>query len=155
MSIELRSDAFGSDEPIPERYTRDGENVSPPLRWSKLPEGTRELAIIVDDPDAPTRFVHWIAYKIPPEAGGLPEGVQRRPSARQAAVGAQGRNSFRNVGYDGPAPPRGDGAHHYHFHVYALDEPLPGKDSLDERALRAAMRGHVLDEGELVGTYER
>src|SRR5690242_2413703 len=116
MSIKVRSDAFGENEPIPARFTRDGENVSPPIHWEDLPQGTRELAVIVEDPDAPTAepFIHWVAYKIPATVPGLGEGVPQQAKPKGAVPGAQGPNSFRTVGYDGPAPPPGHGVHHYH-----------------------------------------
>jgi Raf kinase inhibitor-like YbhB/YbcL family protein len=157
MSIKVSSDAFGAGGAIPVRYTRDGENVSPGIRWEGLPAGTREVAVIVEDPDAPTPepFVHWVAYKIAGDAKGLGENVEHQPRPKGSDVGAQGKNSFRNVGYDGPEPPRGHGVHHYHFRVYALDRPVEAEAKLDHRALRAAMAGHVLDSGEVVGTYER
>src|SRR5437868_14346230 len=121
MALTLRSDAFAHGRPIPRRYTEDGEDLSPPLTWSGLPEGTRELALIVDDPDAPRAepFVHWVVYKIPVDSSGLPES---RPSHAKSAAplhGAlQGENSRGELGYIGPTPPAGHGTHHYHFHLY-------------------------------------
>lgn len=157
MAMQLQSDAFAPNQPIPKTYTGDGEDVSPPLRWSGLPEGTKGLAMIVDDPDAPTAepFVHWVIYAIPAPAPGLPEGVPKQSTLTTPAGALQGRNSFSKIGYGGPAPPRGHGTHHYHFHLHALDEPLNVQAGLDANALRAAMSGHVLDETDLVGTYER
>jgi Raf kinase inhibitor-like YbhB/YbcL family protein len=157
MSIRVISAAFGQNQRIPTRFTRDGQNVSPPIRWENLPEGTRELAVIVEDPDAPVPepFVHWVAYKIPADAPGLHEGIPQQPKPRNAEAGAQGKNSFHTVGYDGPAPPPGHGVHHYHFRVYALDEPIEVEPKLDNKSLIASMAGHILDSGELVGTYER
>lgn len=157
MAIQITSDAFLPSAVIPRRYTSDGQNLSPPLKWSGLPPQTRELALIAEDPDAPQPepFVHWVVYGIPPEANGLPEGVPNRERPDAPAGALQGRNSFAKVGYGGPAPPRGHGLHHYHFRVYALNEPLKVKAQLDKKALLSAMSGHVLDEGELVGTYQR
>ncbi len=157
MSIEVMSSAFAAGDDIPVRYTADGDNVSPPLSWSGLPPGTKEVAVIVDDPDAPGAqpYVHWVAYKIPPEAKGIGEHVSRDAKPSHPPVGAQGKNSFKRIGYDGPAPPSGHGVHHYHFHVYALDKALEATGKLDKQALIAAMAGHILDEGELVGTYAR
>jgi Raf kinase inhibitor-like YbhB/YbcL family protein len=154
--IEVQSDAFKSGEAIPPRYTADGDNISPPLRWSNLPSGTREVVLIADDPDAPMRepFVHWVAYRIKPDTEGVPEGVPREPTPA-LGVGNQGVNSAKNIGYDGPAPPRGHGVHHYRFHVYAVDAAIKPKGKQDKKALLAAMVGHILDEGELVGIYER
>lgn len=157
MSIRVTSEAFGPNQRIPTRFTRDGENLSPPIHWENLPEGTRELAVIVEDPDAPTAepFVHWVAYKIPADLPGLAEGIPQQPKPKGAEVGAQGQTSYRTVGYDGPAPPPGHGVHHYHFRVYALDKPLEAEPKLDNKSLIASMAGHILDSGELVGTYER
>ncbi|MDB5289626.1 MAG: hypothetical protein JWL69_867 [Phycisphaerales bacterium] len=157
MSIKVSSKAFGSNERIPTRYTREGENVSPPIHWEGLPRGTQELALIVEDPDAPRPepFVHWVAYKIPPNAAGLEEGISRQAKPARSVIGAQGKNSFYTLGYDGPEPPPGHGVHHYHFQLYALDKPLEAQPKLDNKSLIASMAGHILDTGELVGTYER
>ena len=149
MAISVSSPAFGADDAIPRRYTGEGEDVSPPLEWTVLPEGTRELALICDDPDAPTDrpFVHWVVYKIPADRRGLPEG-----GAEEAL---EGRNDFGATGYGGCMPPRDHGVHHYHFKVYALDAELDADPGLSKDELLAAIQGHVLDEGELVGTYTR
>jgi Raf kinase inhibitor-like YbhB/YbcL family protein len=158
MSIQLSSDAFQPGAAIPRRYTADGEDVSPPLKWTGVPQNTRELALIVEDPDAPQPepFVHWVMYKIPGDATGLPESVPAQPQLKSPASALQGQNSFKKkIGYGGPKPPPGHGTHHYHFRVYALDEPLEVRSGLDNKALMAAMSGHILDQGELVGTYER
>ena len=157
MSIRIHSEAFGADGPIPAKYTADGRNDSPPLRWSNLPPGTQELALIVEDPDAPRAepFVHWVMYKIPSDAAGLPESLPQGTKLKTPIGALQGKNSLGDIGYDGPAPPRGHGTHHYHFHLYALDKPLEVEPGLDNKALIAAMSGRILDDGELVGTYER
>jgi Raf kinase inhibitor-like YbhB/YbcL family protein len=157
MSIQIRSEAFSPGSTIPIRYTADGDDVSPPLRWSGVPENTKELALIVEDPDAPqpTPFVHWVMYKIPADTDGLSEGVPTRAHPDSAAGSVQGATSFKKIGYGGPAPPRGHGTHHYHFRLFALDEPLTVQGELDKQSLLAAMSGHVLDQGDLVGTYER
>ena len=157
MAMRLVSDAIVPGGAVPRKYTGDGQDASPPLRWTDLPRETKELALICDDPDAPTPqpWVHWVIYQIPAAAPGLPEGVPpvEKPPAPAGAI--QGRNSFGKIGYGGPAPPRGHGVHHYHFRLYALDAPLNLRPGLDEKALLAAMAGHVLEEAELVGTYER
>jgi Raf kinase inhibitor-like YbhB/YbcL family protein len=157
MSIQISSEAFADGERIPPKYTQDGENVSPPLHWTGVPGGARELALIVDDPDAPRAepFVHWVIYKIPAAAAGLSENVPHQAKMKSPPEAVQGTNSFKKIGYAGPAPPPGHGTHHYRFHLYALDEPLDVRGALDNKALVAAMSGHVLDEGEVVGTYER
>jgi Raf kinase inhibitor-like YbhB/YbcL family protein len=157
MSIRITSGSFANGERIPIKYTEDGENVSPPLTWTGVPEGTKELALIVEDPDAPKPepFVHWVIYKIPAEAPGLAENVPHQAKLKSPPETVQGKNSFQKIGYGGPAPPPGHGTHHYQFHLYALDRPLQVQGALDHKALIAAMSGHILDEGELVGTYER
>lgn len=160
MPIKVQCDAFEDGGRIPVRYTKEGENVSPPLRWDQLPAGTKEVAIICEDPDAPRPepFVHWVAYGIPADCHQLPEAIPHKSKAEMSEETEmfQGQNSFHDVGYDGPMPPPGHGVHHYHFRVYALDEPLRfhGKH-LDNKSLIASMSGHILDSGEIVGTYER
>jgi Raf kinase inhibitor-like YbhB/YbcL family protein len=147
-AFALTSAAFESGEPIPLRHTCDGEDVSPPLAWTTPPDGTRSLALIVDDPDAPVgTFTHWLAWDIEPAARDLPEG--------QAAP-VEGRNDFRKNGYRGPCPPPGHGPHRYLFRLLALGAPLglragAGKADVE----RAAARAQTLAVAELVGTYER
>jgi Raf kinase inhibitor-like YbhB/YbcL family protein len=147
--IEVSSPAFKAGATIPKRHTGEGEDISPPLEWSSLPQRTKEIAIICDDPDAPTQkpFVHWVAYKIRADRRGLPEG------STQGVL--EGTNDFGEVGYDGCMPPRGHGVHHYRFNVYALDTELDTPAGLSKDELLEAIEGHVLDEGELIGTYER
>ena len=153
----LQSEAFVADGPIPVKYTGDGENVSPPLKWSKAPEGTRQLVLIVDDPDAPRPepWVHWVMYKIAADVSELPEAVAAAAELTEPAGALQGVNSSGSMGYRGPAPPRGHGVHHYHFRLYALDTPLEAEAGWDKAALLAAIEGHVLGRAELVGTYQR
>jgi Raf kinase inhibitor-like YbhB/YbcL family protein len=160
MSIKITSAAFAADQQIPEKYTADGTDLSPPLRWEGVPKGTRELVLICDDPDAPTPtpWVHWVLYKIPSGVVELPEGIPARDKLEFPAGAMQGKNSFTSghtVGYRGPAPPPGHGVHHYHFRLYALDSPLTAQPGLDKDALLQAMSGKVLGGGELVGTYQR
>jgi Raf kinase inhibitor-like YbhB/YbcL family protein len=157
MSVQVTSEAFAPAQSIPSKFTADGRNVSPSLRWARLPPGTKELALIVEDPDAPRPepFVHWVVYKIPATADGLPEGVPNQARLTTVAGALQGKNSFEKIGYGGPAPPPGHGTHHYHFRLYALDQPLGVQAGLDKKSLLAAMSGHILDEGDLVGIYER
>ncbi|HWE01942.1 MAG TPA: YbhB/YbcL family Raf kinase inhibitor-like protein [Tepidisphaeraceae bacterium] len=157
MSILLKSEAFEDGKPIPTRFTADGEDISPPLTWDHLPPQTQELALVVDDPDAPRPepFVHWVIYKIPPDAPGLLEAIGQHRQLRTPPGALQGNNSMDQAGYMGPKPPRGHGVHHYHFHLYALDEPLDVEPGLSKEALLASIAGHVLDEAEVVGTYER
>jgi Raf kinase inhibitor-like YbhB/YbcL family protein len=156
MAISVHSDGFSPGERIPLRYSQDGENVSPPLRWEGVPATAVELALIVDDPDAPRAqpFVHWVIYGIPSHEGGLPEGVPKGPGTGWAGA-VQGTNDAGHQGWDGPAPPRGHGVHHYHFILYALSlgDPLP--PGLDKPGLLRAIEGRILDSGEVVCTYER
>jgi len=153
--ISLSSAAYGEGQAIPTRYTGEGADVSPALSWGEPPPGTRELALIMDDPDAPTSepFVHWVMYKIPAGTRSLPEGAGGARGG--SAMGEQGVNSFGKVQYNGPMPPKGHGVHHYHLRLYALDQPVTLKAGVTKAALLAAMQGHVLAMGELVGTYER
>ncbi len=157
MSMKITTSAFSHGSPMPARYTGDGADVSPPLAWSGLPEGTIELALICDDPDAPRPepWVHWVIYKIPASAAGLGEGVPPSENLTSPPGAMQGMNTWPAVGYRGPAPPRGHGTHHYRFHLYALDAALPLQPRLTKAQLLEAMRGHILAEAELVGTYQR
>ena len=149
--------AFEPGTVIPRRHTGDGEDLSPPLSWSGLPTETREIALIVDDPDAPSAqpWVHWVIYKIPAAEEGIAEGVHVKPSPSFPAGALQGKNSWGTVGYRGPAPPKGHGVHRYYFRLYALDAPLNVPAGLDKPGLLKAMHGHILAQGELVGTYQR
>jgi Raf kinase inhibitor-like YbhB/YbcL family protein len=156
MAFTLTSTAFGPNGSIPARHTCEGTNVSPPLAWSGIPAGTKSLALIVDDPDAPDpaaprmTWVHWVLYDLPPAATGLPEGVA--PSALPAGT-RQGTNDFMTTGYGGPCPPVG--RHRYFHKLYALDAVLPdlGKPRKDD--LERAMKGHVLGEARLIGTCQK
>ena len=157
MSMTIHSDAFADGRAIPRRFGEDGEDLSPPLSWSGLPEGTRELAMIVEDPDAPRAepWVHWVLYKIPPDTRTLSEGVPPSPTLNVPLGALQGKNSWGTDGYRGPAPPPGHGTHHYHFRLFALDVPLHAAQGLDKPGLLDAMQGHILAQAELVRTYER
>ena len=150
MSLTLTTTAFPQGGPIPEKYSRDGENISPPLSWSGVPERTKSLALIVDDPDAPKgTFVHWLLYDISPATTHLGEHM---PSTQTVADGAkQGQNGFGEIGYGGPEPP--SGTHRYFFHLYALDAPLDLPPGVERAELNATMRGHILEQSELFGTY--
>lgn len=155
--LEIRTSAFGENERVPRKHTGDGANVSPPLAWTGAPEGTQQFALIVDDPDAPRAepWVHWLLYRIPAETTQLPEGVPPSEHVSDPGGAVQGRNSWNKIGYGGPEPPKGHGVHHYHFKLYALDAKLELPPGADKAALLKAIKGHVLAEGELVGTYER
>lgn len=152
-SIRLTSVAFADGQPIPARYTCDGEDKSPALKWTGLPQGARSIALIVDDPDAPGRvFVHWVLYGIPVSMSELPEAVS---GAARTSFGARnGTNDFRRSGYGGPCPPRGN-PHRYIFTLYALDGELDLEPGASKKEARAAMEGHILAEGRLMGTYQR
>jgi Raf kinase inhibitor-like YbhB/YbcL family protein len=160
MTIDVKSLAFGHGQPIPKKHTGDGDDISPELSWSNVPEGTQELALICDDPDAPRPepWVHWIIYRIPAHGTGLPEGIATQANLSSPAGARQGSNSWdsgQTIGYRGPAPPSGHGVHHYHFKLYALDTPLDLPSGADKQSLLKAMEGHILGRGELVGTYQR
>jgi Raf kinase inhibitor-like YbhB/YbcL family protein len=143
----LESRAFEHAQPIPERHTCEGADVSPPLRWSNIPEGTRSLALIVDDPDAPGGvFTHWVAWGLDPGAEGLDEG-ESPPH--------EGPNDFGASGFRGPCPPPGHGRHRYVFRLYALDADAELATGAAKTELEQAIKGHVLTTAELVGTYER
>lgn len=155
--MQITSTAFQAKQAVPRRYTGDGEDLSPPLAWSDVPAEAKELALICDDPDAPTAdpWVHWVLYKIPAGTKSLSEGMAATPTPVSPSGARQGKNSWAKFGYGGPAPPRGHGTHHYHFKLYALDEPLNLSPGMDKRALLNAIKGHVLAEAELIGTYQR
>jgi len=155
LRLTVQSTAFPDGKAIPKQHTADGADVSPPLTWSGAPAGTKELALIMDDPDAPgdEPWVHWVIYKIPADLKGLPEGLPRAAQLESPAGAMQGQNSWGTVGYRGPAPP--SGVHHYHFKLYALDAALDVRAGLSKQALLDAMSGHILAEGKLVGTYQR
>jgi len=157
MAIKIESEVFGRNQAIPGKYTGEGQDISPPLRWSSLPEGTKQLALIVDDPDAPRPepWVHWVLYNIPPNVDSLPEGIETRKTLKTPAGAMQGENSWGRIGYGGPMPLPGHGVHHYRFKIYALDDELKLKPGLDKDGLLMVITGHILGEGELVGSYRR
>src|SRR5262245_30599126 len=159
MSIVLTSTAFSTGQPIPAKFTGDGKDASPALAWSDPLAGTKEFALICDDPDAPTPqpWVHWLLYNIPGDFRSLAEGLPASGALQQPPGAKQGCNSWgqTHLGYRGPAPPRGHGVHHYHFRLYALDALPNLKPGIDKLALVQAMQGHILDQGELIGTYQR
>jgi len=152
MTMSLTSAAFAAGESIPPKYTCDGENVSPALQWDQPPAGTQSLALIMDDPDAPSgTFVHWAYYDLPPTSRGLPEGV---PSGEKPSPGGtQGSNGAGKSGYTGPCPP--SGSHRYFFRLYALDTKLDAAPGLTKDKLLQAMEGHVLAQAQLMGVYSR
>lgn len=156
MSMTLKSPAFSHLEEIPKTFTCDGDDISPTLTWSGLPQNTKSLVLIVDDPDAPDpakpkmTWVHWLLYNIPPEALGLQENI----SAAKLPGGTQeGMNDWKRTGYGGPCPPIG--RHRYFHKLYALDIILPDLQKPDKARLEKAMAGHIISETELIGTYQR
>jgi Raf kinase inhibitor-like YbhB/YbcL family protein len=143
----ISSSAFSEGQEIPVEYTCDGENSSVPLAWSGIPEGAQSLALITDDPDAPGRvYVHWVLYDLPADLSGLEEGV--------GEIGTPGENSSGNLSYNGPCPPAGP-AHRYFFKLYALDMALNLQPGASKEQVQEAMQGHILAEGQLMGTYQR
>jgi hypothetical protein len=156
MSIRVTSTAFEQGKPIPRKYTGQGEDISPPLSWKDIPPDTKELALICDDPDAPRAqpWVHWVLGKIPSGIGGLEEGASSAKARKSPPGMAEGKNDSGTIGYQGPMPPPGK-AHRYYFRVYALDVTLTPADVADKPTLLAAMKGHILATGELMGTYQR
>jgi Raf kinase inhibitor-like YbhB/YbcL family protein len=153
MSFEITSTAFKNKENIPEKYTCDGENNSPPLSWKSLPKNTKSLVLIVDDPDAPdprnprTTWVHWVVYDINPTLKGLNENVVLIKN------GVQGINDFKEVSYGGPCPPIGK--HRYFFKLYALDTRLNLSEGKSKKEIKKAMKDHILEKVELIGLYRK
>lgn len=153
MQIVLSSPAFEPEGAIPRKFTCDGEDISPPLEWEGVPNDAESLALILDDPDAPRgTWVHWVVYNLEPGLTGLPEGAVARADGRP--MGVQGRNDFRRNNYGGPCPPSGP-AHRYFFKLYALDTVLDLEAGATKAELEAAMQGHTLAQGQLMGTYGR
>ena len=156
MPLAITSPAFEHSQPIPQRYTCEGDDISPPLDWSGIPEGTKSLALLVEDPDAPDParpkrvWVHWVLYDLPAGSSGLPEGAGGENLPKGCH---EGLNDWKKLGYGGPCPPIG--RHRYFHRLYALDCVLGDLGPLTKRALLAKIEGHVLAEAELVGTYAK
>lgn len=156
MQLALTSAEFTDRGRIPRRYTCEGEDISPPLSWSGIPEGTKSFALIINDPDAPDpaaprmTWVHWVLYNLPPTVSDLAEGISSEslPSSTQ-----QGKNDWKRLGYRGPCPPVG--RHRYFHKLYALDVMLPELGAVTSGELEEAMQGHILAKAVLVGTYEK
>jgi Raf kinase inhibitor-like YbhB/YbcL family protein len=152
MSFSVKTTAFSEGGTIPKKFTCDGSDLSPGLTWAGAPAGTRSVALIADDPDAPVgTWTHWIAWNIPPEAA-LAEGLAKIESLSDGT--RQGKNDFKRIGYGGPCPPPGK-AHRYFFKLYALGAKLDVKPGASRKELEGAMKGHVLAQVELVGKYGR
>jgi Raf kinase inhibitor-like YbhB/YbcL family protein len=156
MSLTLTSPAFVDGDEIPSIHTCDGKDVSPALDWSDVPDGTRSLALIVDDPDAPDPaaprmvWTHWVLYNLPLSVNGLPQAVK---SGHLPAGAREGLNDWKRTGYGGPCPPIG--RHRYFFKLYALDTMLPDLKRPTKARLEKAMDGHVIAQASLIGTYQR
>ncbi len=156
MTLTLKSNAFDNGDVIPSKYTCEGEDISPPLVWAGVPETARSLVLIVDDPDAPDpkapkmTWVHWVLYNIPPDVSGLPEDIM---SAKLPPGTEEGLNDWNRTGYGGPCPPIG--RHRYFHKLYALDMVLEGMNTPTKAKVEAAMKGHIIAQTELVGTYQK
>jgi Raf kinase inhibitor-like YbhB/YbcL family protein len=152
MAITITSSAFKEGGMIPAKYTCDGQDISPPIKWQQVPKDAKSFALISDDPDAPIGvWVHWVMWNIPSEANELVEGV---PAVKEFQNGSkQGINDFMQHGYGGPCPP--NGTHRYYFRIYALDAMLDLPDRATKKDLVAAMKNHILAEGSLMGKYQR
>jgi Raf kinase inhibitor-like YbhB/YbcL family protein len=152
-TMKITSSAFADGQTIPKQYTGDGKNISPPLAWSGAPEKTKSFALICDDPDAPVgTWIHWVVYDIPAKVQGFDEAVT--PQAVLNQGGKHGTSSFKSLGYGGPAPPAGK-VHHYYFKLYALDAELGLKPGATKQQVLDGMKGHVLMEAQIIGTYSR
>jgi Raf kinase inhibitor-like YbhB/YbcL family protein len=153
MNLQITSTAFSEGQPIPAKYSCEGSDISPPLQWTNAPANTKNFALIADDPDAPVgTWVHWVLYDLPPNTAGLPEDVAKTQFI--AGNAKQGLNSWPRLGYGGPCPPPGK-PHRYFFKLYALDTMLDFKPGATKKDVEAAMKGHILAEGQLMGTYQR
>ncbi|MFA5143884.1 MAG: YbhB/YbcL family Raf kinase inhibitor-like protein [Candidatus Omnitrophota bacterium] len=152
VKLSVTSSAFKDEEAIPGKYTCDGKDVSPPLAWSDIPPGTRSVALICDDPDAPRgTWVHWVIFNMPPQSKGLVENVPGEEVLADGSV--QGVNDSRQIGYGGPCPP--SGVHRYYFKVYALDTMISLAPGATKKDLEGAMAGHILADGQIMGRYSR
>lgn len=150
--MKITSSAFEEGGMIPRKYTCDGSDVSPPIKWDNVPEGTKSIALIYDDPDAPVGiWIHWVIYNIPPETRELDENVPREETLSNGTK--QGKNDWGRIGYGGPCPP--GGTHRYYFKLYALDTEPDLEPGPTKKKLLNAMEGHILVEGQLMGKYKR
>jgi Raf kinase inhibitor-like YbhB/YbcL family protein len=156
MTITIHSTAFEHLGAIPAKYTCEGEDVSPPLQWQGVPPQAKSLVLIVDDPDAPDpqapkmTYVHWVLYNLPPDSNGLPEAVHAQKLPKGTL---EGQNDWKRTGYGGPCPPIG--RHRYFFKLYALDVVLENMERPTKADLEAAIKGHVIAQSEIIGTYQK
>jgi Raf kinase inhibitor-like YbhB/YbcL family protein len=149
----ISSPEFKNNEFIPAKFTGDGRGISPAIEWTDLPENTKSLALIMDDPDAPSGlFTHWIIFNISPDRKGLPEAVPNKPRLDDGSL--QGENTAGSIGYYGPYPPPGP-PHRYQFHLYALDRMINAKPGASRKQVLEAMQGHVIESTCLTGIYQR
>lgn len=149
MALQIKSSAFDQGALIPTKYTCDGGDLSPPLSWSGIPAGTKSLALVMDDPDAPVgNWDHWILFNLPPQTTGFQENVKALPAGT-----ISGKNSWKRLGYGGPCPP--DREHRYFFKLYALDVMLDLEEAVTKKELEAVMQEHILEKAELMGRYDR
>ncbi len=153
MPLVVKTPAFEAGKPVPKRHTGEGEDVSPKLEWSEAPKGTKSIAVICDDPDAPVgTWTHWVLFNLPPDMRSLAEGQAKDKEFKNGA--RHGLNDWKQPGYRGPMPPPGK-AHRYFFRVYALDAVLGLAAGATRKDVLAAMEGHILAQGEVMGTYKR
>ena len=156
MPFVLTSPAFKPNDRIPVKYTGEGADVSPPLEWANPPAGAKSFALICEDPNVPAgTWVHWVIWNLPTTLKLLHENVEKAERPSDLGGACQGVNSWPRLGYNGPMPPKGHGTHYYHFTLYALDGVLDLKAGADAKALLAAMKGHILGQATLMGTYSR
>jgi len=160
--MQIKSSAFEDSQKIPQRFTGEGEDISPPLEWSKIPAECKSFALLCEDPDAPKSpdkdhpFVHWLIYNISPNVSAPPEGILPIPSLNAPPMNAdQGKNSLHRFGYTGPMPPVGHGIHHYIFTLFALNAELGLKPGLTKAEFLEFITGHILKKTQLIGKYER
>jgi Raf kinase inhibitor-like YbhB/YbcL family protein len=152
MGIKITSSAFEDGGMIPVQFTCEGKDISPPLTWENVPDGTQSIALICDDPDAPMgTWVHWVLFNLPADIRGLTENIPPDDILQNGA--RHGKNDFRNLGYGGPCPP--GGTHRYYFKIYALDRVIDLSAGTTKPRLLKEMDGHVLAEGQLMGRYKR
>jgi len=153
MTIKLSSASFAEGQSIPPKFTCDGQDVSPSLSWEGATDAAKSFALICDDPDAPAgTWVHWVLYDLPASAKELPEAIEAKDEVLSGAK--QGTNDFKRIGYGGPCPPKG-APHRYFFKLYALDRELGLKSGATKSDLEQAMKGHIVGEAKLMGTYKR
>jgi Raf kinase inhibitor-like YbhB/YbcL family protein len=154
MTLELKSDAFGNGQSIPAKYTCTGKNISPALTWNESPASTQSFALIMDDPDAPMgTWVHWVLFNIPADARSIQEDLPIKGKDIEPEAIYFGRNSWGNISYGGPCPP--SGTHRYYFKLYALDTTIGLLPGATKDELLREMKGHILAQGELMGTFSK